>query len=147
MERRHPQRWSKLRTLALLLTVVPQHSLCPQPDLKAPMRSSLLDFRECSIANSQTVRNHCFRLVQYGRLPRMWTALKRRDGIVSVGLATLDAPAGPSSQSLGFSVFPTSARLLNLAHSLTTVAQRPNIVIERATSSYSFRSSELSQPI
>ena len=30
---------------------------------------------------------------------------------------------------------------------LTTVAQKPSIVIEQATSSYSFRSSELSQPI
>ena len=25
----------------------------------------------------------------------MWAALKQRDGIVSVGLATFDAPAGP----------------------------------------------------
>jgi len=31
--------------------------------------------------------------------------------------------------------------------SLTTVAQTPSIVMERATSSYLFRSSELSQPI
>ena len=30
---------------------------------------------------------------------------------------------------------------------LTTVAHKPSIVIEQATSSYSFRSSELSQPI
>ncbi len=31
--------------------------------------------------------------------------------------------------------------------SLTSVAQKPRLVIEQATSSYSFRSSELSQPI
>ena len=36
----------------------------------------------------------------------MWTALKRRDGIVSVGLVTLDAPAGPQFSVLGVFRFP-----------------------------------------
>jgi hypothetical protein len=35
----------------------------------------------------------------------------------------------------------------DLSRSLTMVAQKPSIVIEQATSSYSFRFSELSQPI
>ena len=35
----------------------------------------------------------------------------------------------------------------NIAGGLTSVAHKPSIVIEQATSSYSFRSSELSQPI
>ena len=34
-----------------------------------------------------------------------------------------------------------------LRRSLTTMAQKPSIVIERVTSSYSFRFPELSQPI
>jgi len=33
------------------------------------------------------------------------------------------------------------------SRSLTTIAQKPSIVVEQASSSYSFRFSELSQPI
>jgi hypothetical protein len=38
-------------------------------------------------------------------------------------------------------------RRLVRSRNLTTVAQKPSLVIEQATSPYSFRSSELSQPI
>jgi hypothetical protein len=54
--------------------------------------------------------------------------------------ALTPGPYGPCA------VASTSARLPTVA-ALTTVAQKPSLVIEQATSPYSFRSSELSQPI
>ena len=71
-----------------------------------------------------------------------------RHGLVSARLATFDTPApfsvlGAPSPRIG-------ERLPTLAYpsrSLTTVAPKPSIEIEQATSSYSFRFSELSQPI
>jgi len=42
---------------------------------------------------------------------------------------------------------PSKSKLPKSSHKLTILEQKPNIVFEQATSSYSFRSSELSQPI
>ncbi len=66
---------------------------------------------------------------------------------MSVGLATFDAPAGPQFSVLQVFRFPDQCDCLTWPPSLTTVAQRPNLIVERATSSYSFRFPELSQPI
>jgi hypothetical protein len=41
---------------------------------------------------------------------------------------------------------PATEQMPQSEKRLTTLAQEPSIVVERATSSYSFRSSELSQP-
>src|SRR4029077_13337551 len=49
--------------------------------------------------------------------------------------------------SCPYAVASTSARLPTFRGNLTTVAQKPSLGIEQATSPYSFRSSELSQPI
>lgn len=60
------------------------------------MRSSPLDFRECLVANSQTVAKP---LLQAGSIRpfnrECGQPPKGRDGLLSVGLATFDAPIGP----------------------------------------------------
>ena len=53
----------------------------------------------------------------------------------------------PVSSDTTFVPAPYRSSFLYFCGSLTMTVHRPSIVIEQATSSYSFRSPELSQPI
>ena len=106
------------------------------------MRSSLLYLRKCSIANSQTLAKP---LLQAGSIVPLIGNLDRRDGIGSG--ADIPRSRFPQFSVLGVLRFPGECEAADSGPGLTMVEQRPSIVIERVTSSYSFRSSELSQPI
>jgi hypothetical protein len=62
-------------------------------------------------------------------------------------VASSQYDSDPFQTTIKIKVAQYHAVLTRGSHKLTMLEQKPNIVFEQATSSYSFRSSELSQPI